>query len=241
MSKSAVQKFVISSYLHIYIKNSFSSISIIFEMISQNLFKLCGYQNSLFLSSNSFKLVTFLPFFATSSIQFRQYTNKNFVRNKCCRSFSNTNSKTAMRFIQFRRKNEKANRLGIVSENGINYADLTAQTNHPSDMIDFIKSQPSIGELEKQIQCLKWECVEDDIELLPPVTNPEKIICIGLNYLGHCLEQNKDPPKEPMFFSKFASALTGPTGNVILHNITSVTIILQLLIYNQYNCSFSRL
>lgn len=128
-----------------------------------------------------------------------------------------------MRFIQFRRRNENANRLGVVSENGINFADLTAQTSHPADMIQFIASQPCIADLEKQIQSLKWECVEEDIQLLPPVTNPEKIICIGLNYLGHCLEQKKEPPKEPMFFSKFASALTGPTGNVIHHNITSVS------------------
>lgn len=191
-------------------------------MIRQNLFKLCGHQN-LFFPTNSFKLVPFFPISSTSSnIQFRQYTNKNFVRHKCCRPFSNNDIKTAMRFIQFRRKNEKVNRLGIVSENGVNFADLTSQTGHPNDMIDFIKSQPSMAELEKQIECLKWECVEEDIELLPPVTNPEKIVCIGLNYLGHCLEQNKEPPKEPMFFSKFASALTGPTSNVINHKISTV-------------------
>lgn len=127
-----------------------------------------------------------------------------------------------MRFIQFRRRNENVNRLGVVSENGVTLADLSAQTSHPADMIQFIASQPSLADLESQIKSLKWECVEDDIQLMPPVTNPEKIICIGLNYLGHCQEQKKEPPKEPMFFSKFASALTGPTGNVIHHNITSV-------------------
>jgi 2-keto-4-pentenoate hydratase/2-oxohepta-3-ene-1,7-dioic acid hydratase in catechol pathway len=53
-------------------------------------------------------------------------------------------------------------------------------------------------------------------EWLPPVTSPEKIICIGLNYRDHAAESQMQLPKEPVFFNKYNSALTGAAGPVIL-------------------------
>lgn len=51
---------------------------------------------------------------------------------------------------------------------------------------------------------------------LPPVANPEKIICIGLNYRDHAAESQMQLPKEPVFFNKYNSALTGAAGPVVL-------------------------
>jgi acylpyruvate hydrolase len=56
----------------------------------------------------------------------------------------------------------------------------------------------------------------EDVTLLPPVTRPGKIICIGLNYLGHAREQGAEPPETPTFFAKFANALARPGGTVKL-------------------------
>ncbi|CAG2057013.1 unnamed protein product [Timema podura] len=36
------------------------------------------------------------------------------------------------------------------------------------------------------------------IRLLPPITSPSKVVCVGLNYSGHCDEQNVPYPKEPV-------------------------------------------
>jgi len=46
-----------------------------------------------------------------------------------------------------------------------------------------------------------------DVELLPPVPDPEKIICIGLNYRDHAAEGRQEPPAVPTFFAKFHNAL----------------------------------
>ncbi len=54
----------------------------------------------------------------------------------------------------------------------------------------------------------------EDIELLPPVPDPEKIICIGLNYRDHAAEGRQDPPPVPTFFAKFHNALV-PDGAVV--------------------------
>lgn len=50
---------------------------------------------------------------------------------------------------------------------------------------------------------------EDSITYAPAITNPEKIICVGLNYIDHAKESKMEIPKSPVLFSKFNSALAG--------------------------------
>lgn len=68
------------------------------------------------------------------------------------------------------------------------------------------------------------KCVVDqaDIQLLSPVTGPEKVVCVGMNYRDHCLEQNAPIPKEPIIFNKFPSAITGPYDDIILPSESQV-------------------
>ncbi len=49
----------------------------------------------------------------------------------------------------------------------------------------------------------------------PPVPDPQKIICIGLNYHDHAREVGAAPPKAPIFFAKYANSLIGPADNVV--------------------------
>ncbi|HEX2231734.1 MAG TPA: fumarylacetoacetate hydrolase family protein [Thermoleophilaceae bacterium] len=56
----------------------------------------------------------------------------------------------------------------------------------------------------------------EDSALLPPVSRPGKVVCIGLNYLSHCEEQGAEPPETPTFFAKFANALAPPGATVSL-------------------------
>lgn len=58
--------------------------------------------------------------------------------------------------------------------------------------------------------------------LQAPIYDPEKLICIGMNYVDHCTEQNIPVPKEPVIFSKFSSAITEPNGPVLLSDETQV-------------------
>jgi 2-keto-4-pentenoate hydratase/2-oxohepta-3-ene-1,7-dioic acid hydratase in catechol pathway len=51
-------------------------------------------------------------------------------------------------------------------------------------------------------------------ELLPPLPDPDKIVCIGLNYRSHAVEQGVDPPDQPTFFAKFRNALA-PAGATV--------------------------
>ncbi|MDC3423411.1 fumarylacetoacetate hydrolase family protein [Aquibacillus sp. 3ASR75-11] len=50
---------------------------------------------------------------------------------------------------------------------------------------------------------------EKDLDWGPCVTNPSKIICIGLNYRRHADETNAPYPESPILFNKFNNTLTG--------------------------------
>jgi 2-keto-4-pentenoate hydratase/2-oxohepta-3-ene-1,7-dioic acid hydratase in catechol pathway len=56
----------------------------------------------------------------------------------------------------------------------------------------------------------------EGVRLLPPVTRPQKIICVGLNYRAHAEEQGAEPPATPTFFAKFRNALVAPGATVPL-------------------------
>lgn len=54
------------------------------------------------------------------------------------------------------------------------------------------------------------------VSLLPPITDPEKIVCIGLNYGKHAAEGRMEPPESPTFFAKYRNALAPPGATVRL-------------------------
>jgi 2-keto-4-pentenoate hydratase/2-oxohepta-3-ene-1,7-dioic acid hydratase in catechol pathway len=45
---------------------------------------------------------------------------------------------------------------------------------------------------------------------------PEKIICVGLNYVDHALEGKMEIPKKPLLFAKYASSLIGSGETIVL-------------------------
>src|SRR5258705_13924516 len=55
----------------------------------------------------------------------------------------------------------------------------------------------------------------DSVELGPPVLDPEKIICLGLNYRDHAEESGLAPPSSPMFFAKYRNSLVGPRDRIV--------------------------
>ena len=59
-----------------------------------------------------------------------------------------------------------------------------------------------------------------DIKLMAPVPEPQKVICIGLNYSDHAAESGMPPPPEPVVFSKFVSAVVGPEDDIVLPPIS---------------------
>jgi 2-keto-4-pentenoate hydratase/2-oxohepta-3-ene-1,7-dioic acid hydratase in catechol pathway len=57
--------------------------------------------------------------------------------------------------------------------------------------------------------------------VVAPVPNPQKVICIGLNYADHAAESGAAVPVEPVVFNKFPTALRGHMEPIELPSISS--------------------
>jgi len=60
---------------------------------------------------------------------------------------------------------------------------------------------------------------ESKIEFGPCVTNPEKIICVGLNYAKHARETKNPLPEFPILFNKYNNALNCHEGTIRVSGI----------------------
>ena len=49
-----------------------------------------------------------------------------------------------------------------------------------------------------------------------PIHRPTKVICVGLNYLGHIKETNADTPAEPVIFMKAPDSVVGPNDDIVI-------------------------
>ncbi len=54
------------------------------------------------------------------------------------------------------------------------------------------------------------------VALQPPIPDPDKIVCIGLNYGKHAAEGGMEPPSAPTIFAKYRNALAASGATVRL-------------------------
>ena len=71
---------------------------------------------------------------------------------------------------------------------------------------------PEVKEVGKD---LKFELPLSEVELLAPLPNPPKIICLAFNYYDHARDAGLTPSEEPVIFLKPRTALNSPRGDVI--------------------------
>ena len=60
---------------------------------------------------------------------------------------------------------------------------------------------------------------EDQAQFGPCVTNPEKIIMLGHNYMKHVMEVKAPVPSSPVFFNKYNNALNAHNGTIALPTV----------------------
>uniref|UniRef100_A0A8D9DQL4 Fumarylacetoacetate hydrolase domain-containing protein 2 n=1 Tax=Cacopsylla melanoneura TaxID=428564 RepID=A0A8D9DQL4_9HEMI len=127
---------------------------------------------------------------------------------------------STMRFVQFKPLNGNGSnpqRLGVQLERNGDIINLsTVDPSMPNNLVQFLEGGTELIEKAKRMvsQC-KSMIRLSEVELLPPITRPDKILCIALNYKDHCDEQNKTYPETPFFFNKFPSTIVGPFSEVI--------------------------
>lgn len=63
---------------------------------------------------------------------------------------------------------------------------------------------------------------QNAVILGPPVPNPSKIICVGVNYKDHVKEMGRELPEFPVLFAKFSNAIIGPADNIPKSPLTNM-------------------
>lgn len=86
----------------------------------------------------------------------------------------------------------------------------------PADMKSFLEAGKQAYEQAKQVVLSgKHRIPLQDVRLRAPIYDPQKIICVGLNYKDHAQESGMPIPAEPVLFSKYPSAIVGPNDAVV--------------------------
>ncbi|XP_006059910.3 fumarylacetoacetate hydrolase domain-containing protein 2A isoform X1 [Bubalus bubalis] len=123
-----------------------------------------------------------------------------------------------MRLVQFQAPHLAGPHLGLESGNGRGVIDLNAfEPTLPKTMVEFLEQgEATLSVVRRALATQLPVLPRSEVTFLAPVTRPDKVVCVGMNYADHCREQNVPVPKEPIIFSKFASAIVGPYDNIIL-------------------------
>lgn len=102
----------------------------------------------------------------------------------------------------------------------------------PHSMLEFLQGgEPARASVQTAIEYAQRNLKElsetmvardaADVDFLPPVTRPSKIICIGQNYAEHIKEMGHEPPKYPLFFAKYANTLIGHKQAIKLPRVST--------------------
>lgn len=118
-----------------------------------------------------------------------------------------------MRFLSFTNDAGKAS-FGAVTDAGV--VDLGARHDDIDDLRDAIR-QNALAALAAEAESATADLSLDDVDFLPTLPNPEKIICIGVNYANRNAEYNdgSDDPEYPSVFMRTRESLVGHKQEIL--------------------------
>lgn len=112
--------------------------------------------------------------------------------------------------------------LGVRTDKGIvdvGLAEQTLKLGAPTSTDEIISGDYDAAALKSVFEKArtvggKYLIAERSAKFGPCVTEPSKILCVGLNYRAHAAEANEKLPKEPILFNKYSSALNNHGGTI---------------------------
>jgi len=107
-------------------------------------------------------------------------------------------------------------RLGVDTDRGV--VDVAAAAPAaPATMRELIAAGPEALDRVRQAVGAATDVVPlEQLRLAPVITDPEKIICVGLNYRKHAAEGGMPVPEQPIYFAKYRNSLAGAGEEVVI-------------------------
>lgn len=123
-----------------------------------------------------------------------------------------------MRLVTFEANGTaRAGGLRIGSRGELEVVDLQAhEPSLPGSIKEILEAGPAIWEMVARAIAAEHCTAHDQVKLLAPVLDPQKIICVGLNYADHAAETGAKAGDEPVIFCKFPTTLRGPEAPIEL-------------------------
>jgi 2-keto-4-pentenoate hydratase/2-oxohepta-3-ene-1,7-dioic acid hydratase in catechol pathway len=129
------------------------------------------------------------------------------------------------RYVLFTTTPNEQPRVGVLTGDGASSViDLTAAYAEAGVRVETMRTFLELGETGKRFA--RSAAIADNnkhhrfalssVQLKAPIYDPEKVICVGMNYTDHCTEQNFPIPTEPVLFSKFPSTICGGGDPIVL-------------------------
>ncbi len=112
-----------------------------------------------------------------------------------------------MRLVSFRHAD--TSKFGVLVDGGV--VDLSARWPSLRDAI----ASKGLADVAAATRNASADFSLDEIELLPVIPNPDKILCVGLNYASHVGEVGRALPTEPSIFARLHNTLVPHGGNII--------------------------
>jgi 2-keto-4-pentenoate hydratase/2-oxohepta-3-ene-1,7-dioic acid hydratase in catechol pathway len=94
---------------------------------------------------------------------------------------------------------------GAVVEGGI--VDLGRRLGERYPTLRAAIADGALGRLAGEVKTAKPDFTLAQVTLLPPITDPDKIICAGRNYRAHAAEAGGAPPENPQVFLRLTNTL----------------------------------
>ncbi len=90
--------------------------------------------------------------------------------------------------------------------------DCAVETGHPD--VGALLHEPDWQALADEANGARRDL--DGLDFAPLIPNPDKIVCVGLNYRSHILEMGRELPEHPTLFAKFADTLIGANDDIVI-------------------------
>lgn len=133
-----------------------------------------------------------------------------------------------MRVLSYTRDDEE--RAGLLVDNAIYDVERSAAflgLGLPSRLLPLLESGAAgaLAETDSRIRDARASGTElpvscraglSEVRLLAPIPRPPKLLCLGLNYRAHALEQGAALPEVPLVFAKATSAVVGNGDAIVI-------------------------
>ena len=96
---------------------------------------------------------------------------------------------------------------GVVTDAGV--VDLTRRIGSKHADLRALLTADALADARRAVVGAPPDFQIKDLTLLPVIPNPDKIICVGLNYEEHVVETGRERTENPVLFARFGDSQVG--------------------------------